>query len=475
MYFAHPFMIIRFLKPFWFIAVFPLIKGLIQYILYRDVSGVLTLESVALGIVFFIAVLRWRSISIRIEDDYLTVKQGFLFKKTAKIDIKRLSSVTMSENPADILFRAVNCKINTEAGRASNTDFNIKLYRNDARELYAFLYGDEGRTALRSPTFKIALMSATTSSAFSGLIIGVPTANRAADLLGIALSELFIDKIKLKSNSFTTVFPTTVQIITLILVAAYLFSALVSFFRNLFFRVKMGGDKLEICSGFFVKRKTVFRKSCVNNVIIEQTPLMRLCRRFSMGVNVAGYGNIKGERAIVAPFGKHSEIRDKFLLFFPFLACDGHIISAQHGYGSMMRFFFVPTLLFALLMAFTVPAIYFFPYFDRLIIFISMVLAALICYYSNLCLYNYRFGRIRFGSNISARSSSGFNIRELYCERERVGEIKLIRYPADRINGTCKVKLTVRSENADSIRVRNVDYLRVRNEIYNCFNDNTNK
>ena len=52
-----------------------------------------------------------------------------------------------------------------------------------------------------------------------------------------------------------------------------------------------------------------------------------------------------------------------------------------------------------------------------------------------------------------------------------MGEIKLIRYPADRRYGTCKVRLIIRSEGADSVRVRNVDFNDTKAAVFSCFSE----
>ncbi len=462
-------MIMRFLKPIWFVAVIPLLKGLIQYLIYRNVTGILSLEAVALGIIIVFAVFRWRSIMIEVKGGGLTVRQGFIIKRVAHIEPDVLSCVSIRQNPVDVIFRSVSCRINTEAGRPARPDFDIKLYVNDAKVLSGIVYGSECNTSICTSPFKIALMAATTSSSVSGLLVGVPVANQAADLFGVALSDIILEELTHTASKFSVYFPTAVSVITLLLIIAYVFAALVSFQRNLFFRVKMGEDRLDVCSGLFVKRRTVFRKRSVNAVMIEQTPLMRLCRRFSMSVSIAGYGDKKGDRAIIAPCGRRYEMRRQFMLFFPFLSCDGKIVKAKRGRRTKQRFFFVPAVAFTTVTALTVLLLLLFPRFDRFIFFLAVFASLIICYYSNLCIYNYRFGRVRFSDNISARSSNGFNIRELYCEKDKIGEIKLIRYPADRRFNTCKVKLTVRSEGADSIRIRNVDFATVKEEIYSCF------
>ena len=468
---AHPLMIFRFIKPLIFVAVIPLVRALIQYLAQGSISGLLGLESAALGIITVVAVAQWRSISVTVCDGTVSISRGVIIKSSAQIELKKLSSVSFKENPIDKISGAVTVCINTEAGRIGKPDFNIKLYTRDAVRLSEYIYGNGGRTAICVSPVKIAAMAAMTSSAVTGLIIGVPILNQAAGLFGVALSEILIKDIKSMGEKMNVYFPTALRTVTGVLLGGYLISALILFVKNLFFRVFVSGNRLEIRSGVFVRRRSLFLRSSVNNVCIEQTPLMRIFHRFSMSASVGGYGDERGERAVIAPCGKRGEMRRQFLLFFPFLSADGILIKPPRGKRLKQRFFFAPAVASASVMIISSTAMAIFPMFYQVIFFLSAVAASVICYYCNLCVYNYRFGKIRFGENISARASKGFGIREIYCEKGRVGEIKLIRYPADRRYGTCKVKITVRSESANSVRVRNVDFEKTKNAIYRCFGE----
>ena len=81
----------------------------------------------------------------------------------------------------------------------------------------------------------------------------------------------------------------------------------------------------------------------------------------------------------------------------------------------------------------------------------------------------YRRGRLVLGEKTVAIGRRRLGMREMYCTKERIGEIKITRTPADMAKGTCKVRLTVRSESADSVRVQNLAYAAVGKEIEKCF------
>ena len=111
-----------------------------------------------------------------------------------------------------------------------------------------------------------------------------------------------------------------------------------------------------------------------------------------------------------------------------------------------------------------------FDHFTRLILFLTLVGGVLILCFAYINLFQFKRAKISFGENIFARSNRGFRTYEMYCPKENVGEIRIVRFPPDRIYKTCRVKVLVRSERADNIRVRFLDYKTAKDEIYKCFN-----
>ena len=71
--------------------------------------------------------------------------------------------------------------------------------------------------------------------------------------------------------------------------------------------------------------------------------------------------------------------------------------------------------------------------------------------------------------------STGFTIRELYCDKNKIGIIKLYQTPADRRRKTCKLKFMVRSETANWVKVKNLDKKRVIDNLNAGFDLNINE
>lgn len=312
-------------------------------------------------------------------------------------------------------------------------------------------------------------MAATTSSAVMGMLIAVPIINKTGKLLGIALNNILLDEINNVSSGFKSYFPPIVNAITLVFLLSYAVAFVYSLFKYINFKLFLEKEKLEVRSGFFVRSRSAFKKSSVNDVIIDQTPLMRLFKRYAMKVSVGGYGGSKSETAVIVPSGRRGEIKRQFQAYFPFLAPDGKLMHARRDIVTKNRFLYLPGLYFIITVAASVSLTLIFPKFGRLTLFLTMVACAVIMYYAYLSIYEFRLGKLKIGRNIYAQTVKGFNACELHCPRENVGQIKIIRTIPDIRLDTCKVVISVRSESADTVKVRMLDYVEVKKSISDSY------
>lgn len=468
-YRAHPLMVISRIKPFLFVLILPFVRGLLQYITDRTITSILGIELIIFAIIIAFSILNCLSFRLRIDGDTVSVRSGMLFVKRANIKISSLSSVQSEQNVLDTIFGAVTYSINTEAGRQNRSDFKFKLYLRDSREVSRLLYGEKSPKRVKFSALRVAILAATTSSAFSGIIIGVPVLKKSGDLLGLALYDMLFDEITNVSKKFTAIFPPIVNTLSLILLLCYGVSFGYSLLKYINFRLYLGEDKLEIRSGFFTRCRTSFRKSAVNSVKIEQTPFMSLVKRFAMKVSVGGYGDSKSESAVVMPCGTKTEIKDGFSAFFPFLIPKGTRIRPYGNLFTRSRFMLMPSILLISIIAISVPLAVIFKDFDRLIFFITIVALIADFYFAHISYCESKFGKLVLGETIYAHGVKKLRSTRLYCPKEKVGEIKIYRFLTDFPQKTCRVRVTVRSESADSICIRMLPVKEVKEEIYNCY------
>lgn len=465
---AHPLMIFDIIKPFLLILLIPVARGLIQYLKNREINDILGPETIIFIVILIYAILRWRMFRLTLTEKTVTVKTGLFFVTNAVIPISGLSSVQSEQTPLDYVLRSMTYRINTEAGSREKTDYRFKLSKKDSRKVSELLYGKKQSQPVKFSAVKIAILAVATSSAFAGMLVGVPIINGAARLFGLGFEELY-EELTTVSNRFETYFPPIVNTVSLVLLGCYLISFVYSFLRYLNFRLFLDENRIEVRSGFFVKLRTSFKKASVNNIKIEQTFLMFLLRRYAMKVNVGGYGEVKSESQVLVPSGKYNEIREQFSDYFPFLKPTGQIIKSKQGIFHKNRYLIWAEIFFLSTAAASIYCAYRFEEFGRFILFMTFVVCSIILYYAYLCLSEYKRGMLRVDETIFASGKKGLRRSQLYCPKERVGEIKLIRYPPDYYFKTCNVKITVRSETADNMTVKHLDYVQVKEAIFRGF------
>ena len=469
-YCAQPFMMWKTIKPYLFILLLPMLRALLQYLhIGQFFPSFLWFEVSFISVILIFAAIRCFLFRATCDGKTVTIRSGIFFVKMASIDITKLSSVQTVRNPFDILFGAITFRINTEAGEKTKSDYEFKLKFKEGKELARILYGNDTISKQRISPFKVAILSAATSSALTGMIIGVPIIKRAGDLLGIAISDMLWSEINNVSSKVETSFPPIVNAVSLVFLLAYGFSFLYSFLRFLKFKVIMGENRLEVRSGFLTKVRTAFNRQSVIDVKVEQSALMLFLKRFSMKVSVGGFGDNKSESQVMIPSGKYEEIHHDFSFYFPFLVPNDHKILPQRGFLALTRFLYWPTVYLLLTLGLSIPLSLRFKDFDRFIFFLTIVSLCLTFYYAYICYIQYKNCKVSFGDNIYASSKRWLRTCELYCPKERVGQIKLTRVFTDFFYNTCKIRISLCSENADSIKLPHYDYTKAKEEIFKCF------
>jgi len=468
-YRAHPLMIWKFVKPYLFILLLPMLRALLQYLHIGEFYGFVRWEIIFLSLIFAFALLRCCFFKVSCDEKYVTIRSGVFFVKVAEIEIEKLSSVQTARNPFDQIFGALTFRINTEAGERTKSDYEFKLKFSDAKELAKILYGNTTVSKQRVSALKVAIMAAATSSAFTGMIIGVPIIKRAGDLLGIALSDMLWSEINNISSKIETHFPPVVNALSLTLLLAYAVSFIYSFLKFVNFRVILGEKRLEVRSGIITRMRTAFTRRSVIDVKIEQTALMVLLKRFSMKVSVGGFGDAKSESQVMVPSGKYNEIKKDFSFYFPFLTVDHNFILPQRGFLAKTRFLYWPNIYLFLVLGISIPLGVIFDELTRFIYFLTFVSLCVVFYYAYICYWQYVNSKFSIGKNFYAKSKRMLRTCEMFCPKDRIGQIKITRIFTDFFYGTCKIRVTTCSENADSIKLSHFDYKSVLNEIYKAF------
>ncbi|MBQ6816460.1 MAG: PH domain-containing protein [Clostridia bacterium] len=464
---AHPIMIFYYLKPFWFVLIIPLIKAIVSAVIKAEVNNVLLNELFISVVLITYSVIKWKKLKINISSDFIEIYLGVVRRRYANIPINKISTIETTKSPLDYIFGTQKVKINTEAGKQGSADFWFKLNVGDVKKVTELYPEKVTPKTIKFSAVRVAVMAATSSSAFTGIVLVVPIINQAVRLLGTAVTDLLLDRINKIGQLFSKFMPPVVNTVTVVFLISYFIAFLISFFKSVNFKVVFAGKKTGVFSGLLVLRKVLFNTKSVNSVCIEQTPLMRFFARYLLRVGIGGYGNRKGDRAVVVPSAKRDEVHELFSVLFPkFEPADNKIKPHKN---TRWRFYYLPTLFLAVSVILYLVLSYSFPVFKGLISFGFIVTACVLAYYYSLAEYNTKHSCISVAPVIYANYTRWSATREMFCEHNRIGIIHITRWPVDKRKNTCNVRLTVRSEAAESITVKHISYNELTDEIKSLY------
>ena len=462
---AHPIQAICFLKPIAFILLIPLFKALIDSLLRREINGVLLNEIILAALIIGYAVIKWRRFALLLTADSVIIKSGIFLSRTAEIKREKISSVQTVRHLTDRIFGCVTLRINTESGRRGRADFEIKLNKKDAEKIWNEIFCKNEAQTVKFSAIRVALMAATASSAFTGLIFIVPIIKRSGTLLGTAIERVLIDRINQISEAFSEILPPVINTVTVIFLLLYSVAFLISFFKYVNFRVRISNGIMQIVSGLITRFTITFKIKSVNSTTIEQSPLMRIFGRYNVRVSIGGYGDNKGYKAVVIPSAKEKEVKNLFTDFFPGTVKTPKEEVIKPHKNSRKRFYLIPTISLAGVLS----AYFFFkrlfPTFSEIIDFLLLIfLAAILCFFA-LAEYNYKNSKILISNTIYAKYSKWVLSREMFCDARRIGVIHITRWPTDHRHKTCNIRLTERSESAESVSVKHISYKKINKEL----------
>lgn len=472
---AHPFMIFAYLKPYLFILLLPLLRGLLNYGVSGALPRLIRGEAALAFLITAAAVAKWLRCRLVLSGDRIRIREGLFFTKEAMIQRDKIASLFMETRPLLWVFRGIVVRFDTEAGRPGKSDFDFILPLKRAPELLELLpprpdrrHADPGRLRqYHAPAFKMLIMAAATSSSATGLLLAAPVINKAGQLLGAGFSERVYGTLTEAAGLLETVIPTGASMLAILLLAGFAVSFLHSLITTAPFRLYIKGDRFTSVSGLIARRRTRFRAGAINDVLIQQTPAMRLLRHYTVKVSVAGYGKGRGETAVVIPAAGQREIKGLLEDILPH--AEQAPIALRPPARALSRFVVWPALLLLAIPAAGVFAARLLPNFSGFIRFTVMVLMVVQGVMVFLSLRRYTHGGITFGGQITAYSSKWFSLTEMRCPGNRAGIIRIMQLPFDGALNLCRVKVSVRSESAHTLTVLHLDYKQVRKTLEDVY------
>ena len=470
---AHPFMIFAYLKPYLFVLLLPVARGILNYGVSGALSRLVIGEAVLAFLIMAVSVLKWLRCRLIVDRDFIRMREGLFFQKESIIPRENIASMFVENRPLLWLFRGAVVRFDTEAGTPGKSDLDLLLPLHRVPALLELLpprpdkrHPEEIRQ-YHAPALKMLIMAAATSSAATGLLLAAPVIHKAGQLLGESFSQRVYGTLTEAASLLETVIPAGASMLAILLLAGFVVSFLHSLIKTAPFRLYIKGDRFTSSSGLIARRRTRFRVRAINDVLIQQTPAMRLLRHYTVKVNVAGYGKGRGETAVVIPAAGRREIEGLLREILPH--ADSAPIALRPPRRALPRFVVWPAVWFLAIPAAAAVAVKLLPHFADFIRFAAMVLMVLQGVIISLSLQRYQKGGVTFGEQITAYASKWFSLTEMRCPADRVGVIRIWQTPFDWGKNLCRVRITVRSESAHTLSVPHLDYRVVKKTLEDSY------
>jgi len=271
----------------------------------------------ALGLMFvlFLSFMQWRSTYFYIDEDKLHYLKGIVSKKNTAVPLGAISTVDFSQNVIQRLFEVVAIKVDSGANNLKGSELKIVLGKADAEELKGQLGNREAHeTEHREKSKNVLVRMSPRDVAYYSLtqnnlplVIGavLSVLNFADDLLklfGLEMEKLLDENSLFQNSGLSMEF--------LLKIGALMMAGLViaTICSMIYYALKYGnftavkdGRNIYIEYGLLSTKRYSFTLDKINAVIAKQNLLRRFLGLYKVHVSIIGYGDDKGEEAVISP------------------------------------------------------------------------------------------------------------------------------------------------------------------------------
>jgi len=273
-----------------------------------------------LSMVFF-SILDWYKQVFYFYKEAIYYKSGLLNVKIREIPFQRVTTVDLTEGILDKIFGTVKVKVDTGNLSKNESELSLLLDKRRALEVRSLILNRPDHIKTDSKTFGKGYDVSATQ-----LMLYACTSNAVAKGIGIIfVAYTFLDDyifdifdIRLLDYEITAeyLWGKAIWVVAGVILISTFLSIMQSLIQYYNFRIDAEGDKLNICYGLLNQKHYSFSRDKIKGVHMRQNALMQLFHLKTLEIESIGYGDEKGESAILFPICNaklEEEIMDKLL------------------------------------------------------------------------------------------------------------------------------------------------------------------
>ncbi len=262
---------------------------------------------IILSFVMFFSMIDWYNQIFYFKDEAIYYKSGLMNIKIREIQFKKVNTVDLSQGILEKAFGLAKIKIDTASLSKDESELSLLLNKEKAIEIRNLILNrKDDETVLEEVSYDCYTLNS------SQLMLYALTSNAIAKGIGIIfvaytfLDDYFLDIFDIKlfdKGHFTIQYLLTkaIWIIGAILVISITLSVLQSFIRYYNFKVYVDKDKLNIRYGLLNEKHYSFARNKIKGIHSKQNLIMQLFHIKTLEIESIGYGDEKGESAILFP------------------------------------------------------------------------------------------------------------------------------------------------------------------------------
>ena len=406
---------------------------------------------------------RYKCFELSINKKEIYIRTGFLFVRRSVIPIKQISTVEILRSPTDRIFSSVSVKISTEATTRSS-NFRFALIKRDTERLLQCLDISFGGKETGFSFKQVFVYAMAQSSVVNGILLTLPILNKAGALVGAELSKLVISEIDNIGNGLPYYSP-VVNTLSLASLFFYLCALIFYVLVNLKFSITCGKENIKTAYGVLTHRSVYISRSLIGGYMSVQTPLMILFARSFLKADVAHTKKNVGKNVLLAPAVEWRALEKQFE--HRVLSKENYLRTSPNDY---YRFFKVPFLIFSFATLTAITLTQKGLAFRQVFLFFYCICLGYTLLRTIYAAHNCRKNKIYFGKDVLVHGSKGYELYDAHFFADKIGCIKILRFPLDKKNKTCSAKITLRTGNASSAKAKFVSYDNLINKINSVYN-----
>lgn len=452
---CHFSIIFQSIWQFWAVILIFLLQQLDSLVeLLRDfdinqapIGGLVTLGGLILVslVIFAIQFLRWRKTWIIIKDNLIIYERNTLNKKKKTMALETVSTVNIERNLFDRIVGTCRIKMDTNSmTTAKETDINILLKEDKALEFKTLVMSlIDGIDQLSQPpaeedSVKTSEETTTRGQVYTTSlgdlvmhwIYTIPVTSTLITLVGIVFAIGYI-----ATHTFESFIAQIMGsfIAAAIVVVGAFFNVIKQLIGYYNFSIFRDGDDIYIKHGLIKLREYTVPITKINAITIDQPPVARLFKKYTVKVSTVGLGDDDNEDAYLSMAMSKEKMLEQMAVILPEYGFEEMLkVTPEEKVGMKVRMFL--SIKWHLILLGIAPLIYF--AFEGPL-WAAAIPVALDLFINLLYLLSHKAAGYTFTDNGFTVASGYFAKHYTLCSFGKMEYIRLGTHPASKICNVC--------------------------------------